>query len=85
MKKFLSFLTALAFASTAMLADAAPRAAEDPTASVVSTSYPAPKARKHTAKHGKKHASAHKAAKKPAKKGKKAGKKAKKAKKSPAY
>ncbi|HZX30550.1 MAG TPA: hypothetical protein VFF03_04305 [Rhodocyclaceae bacterium] len=66
MKKFLTLLTAVAFASTALLAEAAsPRAAEDAYAPVATTNAPVPKvrkavhpraksvkARKH---HGKKH------------------------------
>lgn len=67
MKKFLTMLVAVSFAATAMLAEAAtPKAAEEPSATVISTDAPAPRAqkvakktkgKKHTAvakKHGKK-------------------------------
>ena len=42
MSKFLTALFALAFATTTGLAQAAPKAAEDPTATVVGTDTPAP-------------------------------------------
>ncbi|MBS1190070.1 MAG: hypothetical protein H6R10_1862 [Rhodocyclaceae bacterium] len=47
MKKFLSLLAAVAFASTALFAQAAtPRAAEDPNDAVVASDTPVPKVRK---------------------------------------
>lgn len=49
MKKFLTLLAALAFASTATFAQTAtPRAAEDPSAPVVASDKPVPKVRKAT-------------------------------------
>lgn len=47
MKKILTLLAAVAFASTALFAEAAtPRAAEDPSAPVESSDTPMPKVRK---------------------------------------
>lgn len=47
MKKILTLLAAVAFASTALFAEAAtPRAAEDPSAPVESSDAPMPKVRK---------------------------------------
>lgn len=60
MKRILTLLTAIAFASASLLADAAPRAAEDPSASVVSTSGPAPKAKKQALNKRKAHQASHK-------------------------
>lgn len=75
MKKFLSLIAAVAFAATALVAEAAtPKAAEDPSATVVSTSAPAPKVKKANHATAKKHG-----AKKPAKAKAKAKKKVRKA------
>lgn len=78
MKKFLTLLTAVAFASTALFAEAAtPRAAEDSTAAVAVSDAPVPKVRKATrvksAKHVKatKHGKVKKVAHKRSTKGKK--------------
>lgn len=59
MKKFLTLLAAVTFAATAVLAEAAtPKAAEEPSATVLSTDAPAPRAKKvaKTVKGKKKHA-----------------------------
>ena len=63
MKKLVAGLTALVFSSSTLVVEAAtPRAAEGPTATVVSTSTPAPRVKKAPPAKGKKQA-----AKKPAK------------------
>lgn len=63
MKKILTLLAAVSLASTAFFAQAAtPKAAEEPTATVVSADAPAPRAHKvaKKTKKAKKHAVAHK-------------------------
>lgn len=51
MKKILTLLAAVAFAGTALVAEAAtPKAAEEPNATVISTDAPAPRAKPMKAK-----------------------------------
>lgn len=80
MKKFATLIAALALSATTLFVEAAPRAAEDPTATVISTTTGAPKVWAAKPAKGKKSAMAKQSHKKSAAK-KKAGKKSHKGKK----